>query len=473
MTHRVLFLYMSDTDLAQMRHLANGLMRTGPFEVFSCALAEGLQIFRAGFSDEAPSQKRPAHLRKAEGGKSEKRSARAYAEGIAGYEPLKSLRVIRGILLNAMYWGSRRREAEDFIRKNKIDSVITCNDTTLYYLPILQAARTLDKVVILARSANIFHHDESDGCKNSMKHLMRARMPQMHVDKADSGARTIANWLVRWLFPGQIAETIWGRLVPYQSTDILSLACAGIRPDQLWHLGPDWTNYLIVSGDDEAQALKSYGISSNRVLPIGSVAFEHAHELLQRRDALRTEICRELGLRADKPIILFTVPAGWEHRTYTYEQQFGFLRAFFSMLSKFDSQIVLSLHPLSRREDYEEIAAEFSLKFLSRQLIDSIVFTDIFLGADNSSVLRWAIAAGIPTMNFQFNPDNLDLVLHAEYPSMTDRDEFTGWLAKQVTRCPIPTRDLLAPQRRPMGLIADGRFFQRLADVLLQRPQYA
>lgn len=458
--HRVLFVYMSSTDLAQMRILASGLAQVGPFEAWSCALAAGVQSLARGLPDEAPRHDRPVHLQPAAGGA---RGLRATLSAWSAYEPLKSLRAIYGVVANALYWRRRRQEAERFIRDNAIDSVITCNDTTLYYLPVLKAAQTLSRPVILARSANIYYHDISDGCRNSVKHGMRARMPQMRVDRADSVAGWLMNRIVQFCFPQQVAATIWGKLVPYRPADLLALALAGIRPRQLWHLGQDWTSKLIVSGDDEADALRSYGVPEERILAIGCVAFENVHALLHRRDSLRAEICGRLGLDPQRPIILMTVPAGWEHRMFTYEQQFSYLRNLFAILGGFDAQVVLSLHPLSKRSDYEQLANEFSIKFLDRQLIDTIAFADIFLGADNSSVLRWAIAAGLPTMNYQLNPDGIQFRLHHEYPNTANRNEFVDWLTTHLKSTPIPSAELLKPRRRPMGLIVHGNFFERLA----------
>lgn len=470
--HRVLFVFMSGTDLAQMKHLARGLAGVGAFEAYSCALADGHQEFASGLPDDAINHRRPVHLlqfeqqRHAASGVTATASLRDYMRMAAKYEPLRSLRMIYGIAMNARYWRRRRLEAEQFLRENRIDSLITCNDTTLHYLPVLKAAQNMARPVILARSANIYYHDESDGCRNSVKHRMRARMPQMHVDKADSLAGWLVNWLVRRLFPNQIANTIWGQLVPYQPSDLLSLAIAGIRSQQLWHLGQDWTSYLVVSGDDEADALRSYGVPQERILAIGCVAFENVSALLHQRDRLRAEICGRLGLNPERPIILITVPAGWEHRMFTYEQQFSYLRNLFSILREHDAQVVLSLHPLSRRSDYEQLASDFSIKFLDRQLIDIIVFVDMFLGADNSSVLRWAMAAGLPTMNYQLNPDRVQFRLHPEYPNITTQSEFIQWLRQQLARSPIRTSELLELCRRPMGLIVGEGFFDRLALAL-------
>ena len=154
--HRVLLVFMSNSDLDQMRHLANGLRGAGPFEFFSCALAEGRQQFGHQVPGMALAQMRPAHLRQ----RGAHESAAAHTEGpmqlvqllrrcfgrLVQHDPLKTIRVFRWILINSAYWKRRRREAEQFIQDNNIDSVITCNDTTLYYLPILQAAKNLGRM---------------------------------------------------------------------------------------------------------------------------------------------------------------------------------------------------------------------------------------------------------------------------------------------------------------------------------------
>lgn len=463
---RVLFLFMTNAELTQYRHLADGLRQVGGFQAFACGLSQTEQRFQDGLPEEAPPQGRPPHLVAGAAGKAA-HGGRARLSGLLGREPFKSLRLLRGIGLNALYWWRRRREAERFIADRRIDTVVTGNDTTLYYLPVLRAAQKLGKPVVLVRTANIFYHDESALCQNSMKHLMRARMPQMHAAKADCFVRALCNRLVRTFFPRQVAETKWGKLFPYQSTDILALALAGIAPRQLWHLGLDWTRHIVASGDDEVDAIRAYGIGPERISKIGCVPFAHLYGLLKRRDELRAETCRRLGLDPARPIILMTVPAGWEHRTFTYDQQFGHLRKVFGMLCSTGAQTVASLHPLSRIKDYRLLFDEFGVAVLDRQLIDSLVFADVFLGCDNSSVLRWAIGVGLPTMNFELNPDGLHIKLHPEYPTTRDEEEFRRWIERTLRRCPVPTSELLAIGRRPMGLVVDDRFFGRLADLIV------
>jgi len=477
--HRVLLIFMSSTDLAQMRHLASGLSEEGDFEFFTCALGQGKQVFRHGIPEHALSQGRPPHLVEhaglttVESDEKSRLGSRLFGtlktsfRSQAHHEPLASFRLLRRVFLDFLYWRQYRLEAERFLAANRIDSVITCNDYTLQYLPTLKAAELLKIPVILARSANIYFHERSDGYRNSVKHGMRARMPEMHVDQADCFARGVVNWIIRRFAPTHIDSTIWGRLVAYDTASILSLAMAGIRSPHFWHLGLSWTKYIVVSGDDEIKALKSYGIPDNKILPIGCVPFETVNAALKNRDSLRAGICRNLGLDQNKPLILFTIPAGWEHRMWTHEQQFSYLRTTFTLLAQFDANVVIALHPLSTRQDYQELANQFSLTFLDGQLIDSIAIADIFLGADNSSVLRWAMAIGIPTMNFQFNPHNIRIDLPENYPNIVDPIEFTKWLAYQIARYPIKTDELLAQRQRPMNLISMGKFYKNLADALL------
>jgi hypothetical protein len=477
--HRVLLIFMSSTDLAQMRHLASGLSDEGDFEFFTCALGQGKQVFRHGIPEHALSQGRPPHLVEhaglttVESAEKSRFGSRLFGtlktsfRSHAHHEPLASFRLLRRVFLDFLYWRQYRLEAERFLAANRIDSVITCNDYTLQYLPTLKAAELLKIPVILARSANIYFHERSDGYRNSVKHGMRARMPEMHVDQADCFARGVVNWIIRRFAPTHIDSTIWGRLVAYDTASILSLAMAGIRAPHFWHLGMSWTKYIVVSGDDEIKALKSYGIPDNKILPIGCVPFETVNAALKNRDSLRAGICRNLGLDQNKPLILFTIPAGWEHRMWTHEQQFSYLRTTFTLLAQFDANVVIALHPLSVRQDYQELATQFSLAFLDGQLIDSIAIADIFLGADNSSVLRWAMAIGIPTMNFQHNPHSVRIDLPEDYPNIVDPIEFTKWLAYQIARSPIKTDELLAQRQRPMNLISTGKFYKNLADALL------
>jgi hypothetical protein len=189
-------------------------------------------------------------------------------------------------------------------------------------------------------------------------------------------------------------------------------------------------------------------------------------QLLADRDRLRAEICGRLRLNPIKPIALVCGMASWEHHSATYAQQFGYLRDFYATLARFNVQVVVTLHPLNRQADYQALADEFSIRFLDRPLIDALPFADFYLAPELSSTVRWAIAIGLPTLVYHFNPENIDFNLSPDYPKTTDRARLGEWLADVIGRCPIPTSELLKPAQRPLGLIADGRFFEHLADAL-------
>src|SRR5262249_23492701 len=156
---------------------------------------------------------------------------------------------------------------------------------------------------------------------------------------------------------------------------------------------------------------------------------------------------------SNKPIILVSAPASWEHHCATYDDQFSHLREFYAILARFDAGIVLTLHPLNRRADYQSLADEFSIKFLDRQLIDSIAFADVFLASEPSSTVRWAIAVGLPTLVYHFNPENIDLNLSPDFPKTTDPTRLVEWLSAAIEVCPIATAELLKPPLGPLGLI--------------------
>lgn len=460
----VLFAYMSSSDLAQMKIISQGIQEFGDFQVFSAAISNSSQTLSRGLPDEAPIHFRPDHIieKKNQG----RQNFKSRFSSILKLEPLKSARQIYGLIRNWQYWNKRKKSALHFIKKNKIDVIVTGNDTTPYYLPVLWAGHKNKCNIVLARTANIFYHDESEGYKNSFKHWMRARMPEMQIDKPRSLADYLFREIVVRFRPNHITDTIWGRLIPYDYSTLLSIEMNGICPEQIWNLGHSWTSSIIISGDDEAEALKKYRIADDKVKSIGCVAFQNMQALLSSRDNLKNEMAQKLEFDLKKPIVVVTVMAGWEHKTMSYEQQFNFFKYFFSMLAEFDVNILLSLHPLSREEDYADIAAEYNLKFLHKSLIESLVVADIFLGTDNSSVVRWAISTGIPTMNFQFNPDKISFQLHSEYPNLTDEGKFRKWFGDHVSRGPIETKELKHTNRRPMNLIADGKYFQHFANIL-------
>jgi len=285
----VLYVYMTDADLVQMRALSDGLKAVGDDNAHFLSVSHAAQRF-SDQENAVADKSRPDHVIKKLAAKHIEAPqiswVSRFGSAALATDPILSLRNVRGVIKNAQFYRRRRREALAFIQANAVRFVIVGNDTNPLMLPVLSAARSVGAKVILARTAHIFFHRTDNEFRDSWKHHMRASMAGMNLTKPPSMAHRLFGALVRRLSPENIEHTAWGDLTSYLPTDLFSLKLARCLPGSLWHLGTPWTDLILASGDDEAEALANYGIQPERIAVIGSVVFQQIHSQLINRDQI-------------------------------------------------------------------------------------------------------------------------------------------------------------------------------------------
>ena len=472
-TMNILYIYITEADRLQMAQLAVGLEKTRSICTYSVAVTENIHTYSLGISQTLIDIPRPPHVLAhyqsdsvgSRGGVLEMLGK--VLRRLLDLDPVMSLRTIRALLLAARRYRKKRTEAEGFLARHRIDVVVTGTDIQPWSLPILAAAKAQGCKTVLARGANIILERLDEGHRHSVKHNMRAHMGGTNLDRP---APSMAAWLcgiyISRVSPTNVEPSVWGRLSAYLPSDLIALRLARCLPGSLWRIGTPWTDLILASGDDEMEAIRNLCIDERRIAKVGSVVFQEIYEQLHRRDGLRETVCTALNLSPDRPIVMVTPTASWEHLCATYDQQFTHFRRLIDILCKSGAQVIATLHPLARPADYQVLADEFGFKILDRSLLDCVVIADVFVGSDYSSVIRWGLAVGIPTMNMEFNPQEITLRLRSDYPTIRDFDEFSRWLEDVLAEAPIPTERLLEVRPRPLGLLVDGKFFSQLSSAI-------
>lgn len=461
---------MTDADRQQFTKVSAGLLHEGNHEIHSAGVSIKEITYQADFPDAAPDHSRPPHVISKLQPTATLSVAHALWNWLIARDPLASIRFLRGLANNTAHHRKRYRQALHYMRANRIDAVIVPVDTNPAVLPIMAAAHHLGLRIMLLRTANIFYHREDGGYKDSWKHHMRSTMGGMNQRQARDLAERLVGWIVARISPANVNHTKWGPLFVYLPGDILALHLAGCLPGSLWRPVVTWTDWAIASGGDEETALRNYSVPDHKIRTIGSIVFQEIFSQSERTKQLRREVCDALRLDPDRPIVMVTVTAAWEHHNASYEQQFGYLAELFATIRESGAQAIASLHPLQRREDYEDFMERYDVRILDRPLFHCITIPDIFIASDYSSVLRWAIAADVPAANVDFNPHNLDVGLPEGYPQIETMAEFRIWLKDRLAAFSSHETMRDPTARRALRLICDGQFFQRLNALLLSRP---
>jgi glycosyltransferase involved in cell wall biosynthesis len=223
------------------------------------------------------------------------------------------------------------------------------------------------------------------------------RNPKFHV--VDALSRIIAR-----LFPKWVLSHRGRNLLRVPPARILAMEMLRLVPPKPWLFNSSRADAIIM----ESHALANYseiaGMPREQMRVVGSTADDVLSETLANREFRRNDLCRSLGLPADRPIILTALPPDFlyvaggrpECDFPDYDSLVEFWVVSLSAVQGYN--VVISLHPSAKPEEMralERHGARIST-LLTPELIP---LCDVFV-ASVSSTIRWAIACGKPVVDY-------------------------------------------------------------------------
>ncbi len=146
------------------------------------------------------------------------------------------------------------------------------------------------------------------------------------------------------------------------------------------------------------------GLDTNRWRIVGSLAEDMIYENLQNKSVLRELLSTKFGLSPDMPVIAIALPPNQFTRhaanvlEYTsYEDLLRFLIETVEKQAGNDYAVVINAHPRITQKDISMIK-RLGGYFINAPIETLIPVASLFV-AVASATIRWAIAAGVPTIN--------------------------------------------------------------------------
>jgi O-antigen/teichoic acid export membrane protein len=147
------------------------------------------------------------------------------------------------------------------------------------------------------------------------------------------------------------------------------------------------------------------GVDTSGWKIVGSLTEDRMFHARQRRDAIRKEEARRLGLNPELPFILIGLPPNQFGRGMGEGVEFGdfcslveFIVAAVVEVAGERFNVVVNLHPRTRREDVAFI--EEGPVRISGARIEALLPAAHFYVSVASATLRWAIACEVPAINY-------------------------------------------------------------------------
>jgi hypothetical protein len=232
-----------------------------------------------------------------------------------------------------------------------------------------------------------------------------------------------ANAIAGWIFPDWVLRREGRALIRLPAPHVLGHAVTRVAPPDPWMMNSGFANRIAV----ENEAMKDYyrrsGLPESKLQVVGSISDDHLARFIARREDERARLAGELGLQLQDRILLvggcpdqlavapgFAFP-GYEEMVAHLVRCLEPLRGHYTLLMR--------PHPNFTRlvELFEDQGVRCCLADTARL----VGLADAYL-AFASATLRWAIAVGIPCVNydaFHYGYDDyreVESVLHATEP---------------------------------------------------------
>ena len=200
-------------------------------------------------------------------------------------------------------------------------------------------------------------------------------------------------------YPGQFFEYQGGQYVGfYEPWKIRALGRLKMLSDNPWVLGAGLSDYIMVSGKMERDELIEWGLRADKIIETGDPEHDALYRCQARKNDILRVLIQEYGLDSTRKTIVIALQPLYEHKLVDEEEHWKVINEICSITCSFKSNILVSLHPKMRCEQYHFLEKEFELKIIRKKLWNFLPLGDIFISGQGSTTWRWSVLCGIPTI---------------------------------------------------------------------------
>lgn len=269
--------------------------------------------------------------------------------------------------------------------------------------------------------------------------------------------RTIMNFITGRLFPKWTYRYKGKNLIKSTPSLIFSTEYFKLTPPNPWVMSSGFSDLVAVESTFMKDYYRKAGLPEEKMLVTGHLSLDALHFAYENRAAHRKNLFDSLHLDENKPIILCSMPpTQWPRPARGFESYTQFLEAFLGFLNQFKSvNIVFKFHPRVSSFEMSRIAASYNIKYSLDDTTTLVAAADMYI-ASVSSTMRWSLALGLPTINYDvYNYGYGDFDGSVDYETASTFEDFKLIFSKQVTNL-INGNFKGKPQQKGFGQL-DGK----------------
>lgn len=279
-------------------------------------------------------------------------------------------------------------------------------------------------------------------------------------------------WYHKFFIPSKWVYKYDGRkLIRMYTYQIVSMHKLKISPPRPWIQESSTADALVVESDMMKEHYLKCKLPKKQLRIIGDEAHDQLFSIMSNKDELKHKILKEANFNnLSKKIITFAI---FPDFMYKYASSTGFKQ--YSELLKFICEqlatlngynIVLCLHPSLKKENFKFLETK-TIRVSSRKTIELVAISDLYV-ASISATIRWAIALGIPVINYDCYQMRYDDFNHVGGVLNVETKEDFIKAVDKVKNDNSYLKSLALKQKSEMhkyGII-DGKFGKRLKNLI-------
>lgn len=272
-----------------------------------------------------------------------------------------------------------------YIRQNHIDAIIIPEDIVGYIWPVAVKAAHKQKIPCLIFPYTIANQQEA---------FQGVRFVE--------DFQTKVNWVTARLFPRWRMRQDGADLVRLPGTHIVAHEIFRITPPLPWMMNSGYADVIGVENQAMADYYKKAGIPERRLRIIGTVNDDMLYEHVRKREEKRAQLGKEIGIDPQRPILLLggcpnQLAGEVPHCEFGNMEEIARHIADCTKPLRDSFQLVVRPHP-----NYPEFGKMMVDGGYIPTMIDTarlVAVCDLYI-AFASATIRWSIACGIPTVNY-------------------------------------------------------------------------
>jgi hypothetical protein len=275
----------------------------------------------------------------------------------------------------------------------------------------------------------------------------------------------------RWRFTADGVD-----IVRLPSDHILAHEELGITPPDPWMMNSGYADKILVDSSASRNYFTASGIPAQQIDIVGSVSQDRMFTLCRNREHALTDLRTELGLSGEKPLLLVSGCPNQLTASVPYCE--------FKTIEEVAAFVGRSLAPLAGRyhlvvrphpgfAGFGPLLEPFGFVSTMRSTASLVPLADLFV-AFASATIRWAIACGVPTVNYD--------VFHYGYGDFADaggvrtvnrQSDFRSLVSALTPDGPAMT-DLRAAAQRDSAhwSVMDGKGIDRIEAAIAQAREH-